>query len=319
MGGDTIVVNYENVLPFSLGNDTSFCFGDSLLLDASAANASKYLWNTGDTSALLWISVSGNYNVQAGSNGCFENDDINISVALDDVKISSDTLICTDQTADLWASGADKYLWNTGDTISGIQVQPTQTTVYTVQVFEGACTDSFDITVTVVNKIAIADFEFTVDACTGSAQFTNLSTNADIYFWNFGDGQTSTDVNPTHVYAQGGWFTVTLVASKNSCPDTLSETVQVINLKDIIYFPTAFSPNGDGINDLLEIKGSETCFIKPQFIIFNRWGQEIFSTSLPFSEFWDGTFNGKPAPQGIYSFSFSSAGFNKQGLVSVVK
>ncbi len=318
VGGDTILINYENVLPFSLGNDTSFCFGDSILLNASAANASKYIWNTGDTTDVIWATVSGYYSVQAGSNGCIETDDITISVDLDDILIAPDTLICTQQSANLWASGADKYLWSTGDTIANIVVQPTQTTTYTLIVFEGACTDTFNITVTVTNKIAIADFDFTVDACTGSAQFTNLSTNADNYFWDFGDGQNSTDTNPTHVYAQGGLFTVTLVASKNACPDTLSKVVQMVNLKDIIYFPSAFSPNGDGINDLFEIKGSENCFINLSFIIFNRWGEEIFTTKQPFTEYWDGTFNGRPAPQGVYSFTFTSASFNKHGVFMVV-
>ena len=318
VGGDTILVNYENVVPFSLGNDTSFCFGDSILLDATLANASKYLWNTGDTTAQIWATVSGNYSVQAGSGGCFENDDINISVDLDDVLIAPDTLICTHQSANLWASGAEKYLWSTGDTVPSFTVQPTQTTTYTVFVYEGACVDSFDITVTVANNIATANFEFTVDACTGSVQFTNLSSNADSYIWNFGDGQNSTDKNPTHVYARGGWVTVTLVASKNSCPDTLSQTVQVINLKDIIYFPTAFSPNADGLNDSFEVKGSESCFINPKLVILNRWGQEIFNTTQPFTEFWDGTFNGKQAPQGAYFYTFTSVGFNKRGVFTVV-
>ncbi|MBK7871360.1 MAG: gliding motility-associated C-terminal domain-containing protein [Saprospiraceae bacterium] len=62
--------------------------------------------------------------------------------------------------------------------------------------------------------------------------------------------------------------------------------------------PSAFSPNGDGVNDLLEVF-SECGFINYDFRVFDRWGAQVFLSKNP-TFFWDGIFNGKPSQSGVY-------------------
>ena len=63
--------------------------------------------------------------------------------------------------------------------------------------------------------------------------------------------------------------------------------------------PNAFSPNGDGINDIYKAKEGYQSLVEFHAIIFNRWGQKIYSWDDPSGE-WDGTFNGKPVKEGTY-------------------
>ena len=59
------------------------------------------------------------------------------------------------------------------------------------------------------------------------ATFNNKTKGADAYAWSFGDGQTSTRRNPTHAYAQGGSYNVTLTATTNGTSASVTHTVTV--------------------------------------------------------------------------------------------
>ncbi len=86
---------------------------------------------------------------------------------------------------------------------------------------------------------------------------------------------------------------------KYGCKDTASIDINVIYPHKPIM-PNAFTPNGDGRNDVFTIPGNQ--FIKlTKFQVFNRWGQEMFSTIDP-KKGWDGTFKGQPSPQGVYMY-----------------
>ena len=71
------------------------------------------------------------------------------------------------------------------------------------------------------------------------------------------------------------------------------------DIEPLIGLPTAFSPNGDGENDILYVRGAaiETLDLK----IFNRWGQLVFETTS-MQKGWDGTFNGQPQPMEAYAY-----------------
>lgn len=78
-----------------------------------------------------------------------------------------------------------------------------------------------------LNADAIADFSYSGQGAVYN--FTNLSQNANSYLWNFGDGSTSTETNPTHTYSESGTYQVSLTAFNNQCADsTISQSIQVI-------------------------------------------------------------------------------------------
>lgn len=129
--------------------------------------------------------------------------------------------------------------------------------------------------------------------------FTNLSTNAVTYEWNYGDGTTSTDKNGYHVYEEEGVYTVCLTATNsNGCSDVYCRTVEVVN-EGAVGIPNAFSPNGDGVNDVIYIKGFG--FDEIQLLIFNRWGELVFQTNDR-SVGWDGTYKGQMQETEVYVY-----------------
>ena len=127
------------------------------------------------------------------------------------------------------------------------------------------------------------------------------SSGCDYYFWDFGDGNSSEDKHPIHPYEFDGTFTISLVVtSSNSCTDTAKVKDAVTVIKNpIVVFPNAFSPDGDGVNDVfLPIHGDVASY---KLTIFNKQGQ-IMYRGTDINEGWDGTRNGHPCPTGVYVY-----------------
>lgn len=88
----------------------------------------------------------------------------------------------------------------------------------------------------IVNTIPVAAFSLTTDVAQ-TAEFINNSQGASSYIWDFGDSETSTDINPTHVYSEPGTYTVTLVAFNVCGSDTTSLEVELL---DAVHEPSQF-------------------------------------------------------------------------------
>ena len=129
--------------------------------------------------------------------------------------------------------------------------------------------------------------------------FYDQSALATVWHWNFGDTTYSTDQDPTHKYKNPGVYTIQLIIETEfGCLDT---TWEVIDIKKdyAIWIPSAFTPNGDGYNEIFTVKG----FGFSQFTmqIFNRWGQLIYTTNEVIKG-WDGTYRGEEAQQDVYVY-----------------
>ncbi|MBC6110679.1 gliding motility-associated C-terminal domain-containing protein [Pedobacter fastidiosus] len=130
--------------------------------------------------------------------------------------------------------------------------------------------------------------------------FLNQSKDADQFEWDFGDGERSDEFSPVHLYKKAGSYTVTLRASsKSSCFDNFSLSDLVLLDGSTLMIPNSFSPNGDGINDLLNINIAN--LKKFSFRVFNRYGESIFLTENIFDA-WDGQWKGSPVPIGAYFY-----------------
>jgi gliding motility-associated-like protein len=131
--------------------------------------------------------------------------------------------------------------------------------------------------------------------------FIDQSQNADTWLWNFGDQNSSTKQSPAHVYTQPGVYTITLTAANQyGCADTAILTDYIrINQLPKIFVPNAFSPNGDGNNDILYAYAMGTRFF--EWKIFNRTGEKVFESNNT-TEGWDGTYIGKDAQPGVYVY-----------------
>src|SRR4030095_7946754 len=135
-----------------------------------------------------------------------------------------------------------------------------------------------------------------------AVNFTDQSAGAASWSWIFGDGNMSNDENPIHTFEQPGIYSVTLITTGvNGCSDTVSYNFEIID--DVIgsigtvAIPSAFTPDNDGNNDILFVRGGP--FEKMDFRVFNEWGNELFhSTNQAFG--WDGTYKGEKQPLGTY-------------------
>lgn len=131
--------------------------------------------------------------------------------------------------------------------------------------------------------------------------FTDESTGNGIsgWFWNFGDDSGDNNQNPQHNYANGGAYDVILtVTDDNGCSDSTSQEILIALLP---VLPTAFTPNGDGENDYFIIRGGP--FTAVDFKVYSNWGELIFQTTEQ-SPGWDGNYQNKPAPLGVYTWTF---------------
>jgi gliding motility-associated-like protein len=143
------------------------------------------------------------------------------------------------------------------------------------------------------------------DLDNNSVQFRNLSTGANSYLWNVSPFGESTDFEPEFAYEGTGYHPVMLIAiSDQDCRDTAEGEVYVrTNYR--VFLPTAFSPNGDGINDIFQpnMRG----FAESDFKVYNRWGELIYQSRN--NTGWDGTYRGQPVPHGVYMYTLSVLNF----------
>jgi gliding motility-associated-like protein len=123
--------------------------------------------------------------------------------------------------------------------------------------------------------------------------FANNSTNAASWHWSFGDtaNSTSTAFSPCFTYqAVGTYCTKLVVASKNGCLDSTESCIEIMPISTL-YVPNAFTPNGNGINDLFFAKGTNIDPDHFQMMVFDRWGNLIWQTNS-WGDGWDGKANG---------------------------
>jgi gliding motility-associated-like protein len=135
-------------------------------------------------------------------------------------------------------------------------------------------------------------------------QFTNTSSGAVTYKWLFGDGNSFTtskrDTTISYQYQKTGKYNACLVATNSTgCSDTTC--IQIDATVEVGYsVPNAFTPNGDGVNDRVFIRGFGIS--KVSFQIFNRWGELVFA-STDMNTGWDGYYKGKLQAQDVYHYS----------------
>lgn len=132
-------------------------------------------------------------------------------------------------------------------------------------------------------------------------QFQEASERAIGWFWDFGTGATSRELNPLYSFPDTGRFEVKLyVTHPSGCMDTSS---QIVDVKPLVtyYLPNAFTPNEDSVNDVFQGVGILPGIRNFQFQIWNRWGEMVFQTDDP-QVGWNGRkFNkGQEAPPGVY-------------------
>lgn len=207
-------------------------------------------------------------------------------------------------------NGTTSWSWSfDNDTTSALQNPVkifTDTGRHTIRliVSNGNCADTLVKNINLQNQIKAA-FIAPAGVCPGDpVLLINKSTgNIDSWQWNLGNGVTSNSATPvTYQYAINGVttsYTVRLIAvnSQFNCRDTATHIIKAVD-ECFAAIPSAFTPNGDGLNDHLGILNASKAD-KPEFKVYNRMGQLVF-TSNNIEKRWDGKFLGLPQDAGLF-------------------
>jgi len=171
------------------------------------------------------------------SNGCTDTDSVVVSIYPTPVAdAGNDTSVCSGSSIVLTASGGTSYSWNTGDATASITVSPAVDTTYIVTVTDdgNGCTDVDSVVVT-INSLPVSDFSYTEVCLNDTTYFTDISNGSGSpivsWDWDFDDGNTSTNQNPSNLYLSPGNYNVSLiVVNSNGCRDTITKNVIVDSL-----------------------------------------------------------------------------------------
>ena len=141
---------------------------------------------------------------------------------------------------------------------------------------------------------------------TFKANPSDLGELTPAYEWRFyKDGQLTPflvryEENTVYEFKESGTTTVSLYVSYDEETEPeLVASIKVTISTSLLEMPNAFSPNGDGINDIYMAKTNHKSLIEFHAYIFNRWGQKLFEWTNP-DEGWDGTYKGSPVKAGVY-------------------
>lgn len=158
-----------------------------------------------------------------------------------------------------------------------------------------------------------ADFTFFPDSLlntfNNTIQFTDLSTGANRWHWQFDQYGTTTVRNPTFTFPDTGLMKVTLIATHpEGCKDSISKYLDFVPVI-LWHMPNAFTPNGDGQNDGFLGKGYLEGITDFNMSIWNRWGEMVFETNNPEDE-WNGRQmnSGGMSPEGVYVYLVTFTG-----------
>ena len=297
------------------GNDTLSCPGQqsTLLGTFTTGEGNTTGWWESDTAGGVQLTVNPiattTYHFY-GIDECMSTaamDSITIYVLpYDSVETYSDTTwICPGESVEIQARaryGTEPltYTWLSGPVDSLWTVTPNASRWYPYKVVDQCGFTTWDSVWVGVAPLPGAAFTYYPNPSNPlNVQFTNQSSDTNYVAWYFGDGDVSADVDPQHSYSKPGTYRVSLaVADSLGCSDSVTVDIE-LRMDYYVYIPTAFTPNGDIVNDRIKVEalGIEGL----QWDIFNRWGLKVFSTS-DLAESWDGTYGGQPVPEGVYSY-----------------
>jgi len=345
----TVDVIVPDPIDLNVDSFLELCKDTTVTFIAESQTAISYVWKDGatmdtlgtgpelelflDRERVIIVCVEDIY-------GCTTERSINVRFFQVVFTTDFENPLCIRDTGRIFVGAPDemrivKYEWGPADKIIGprdrrfIDVSPTETTTYTIEItYDDGCVIFGEYTVIVsgfptpINCSADPD-----TVLSGSTTMLSVSFDPDYsYQWEPADKVVDPNSHETETVplTESVQFCVT-VTNSDGCEEVccIPETLVLdISCEESVYLPNAFSPNNDGVNDELYVRVFSAFEISIELIIYNRWGQEVFSTKDP-NQRWDGTFKGKDLPTGSYGYYLiidcDGTEVKKQGNVSIIR
>ena len=307
----SITINVNPIPQVSVSSNSPLCEGQTLNLNASGGT--QYQWagpsnfssnSPSPTINNITTQNAGIYYVTVtNADGCSNTSQINVVVnSLPQVSVSSNSPLCEGQTLNLNASGGTQYQWAGPSNFSSNSPSPTINNVTTQNAglyyvtITNLCGNTIDTINVIINLVPNISLDKKDESCKGlnDGKITvNINSGQEPYTYLWSNGSTQNQLTQL----TSGNYSVT-ITDANGCSSTDAITINNSEY-DCFFIPTIFSPNGDGVNDVLYVRGHG---IKEFLLkIYDRWGNLIFE-STDQNIGWDGTYKGKPMNTGAYAY-----------------
>ena len=336
---DSVRVRVVNQVTLRAINDTTICQGDAIQLNATS-DGLAFSWtpvaNLDNPNIINPVAITNNttvYNVTATIGGCSATDQVIVTtVPYPIADAGTDPTICYNTSAQLNGTvNGSSFTWTPSSYLNNPNIlnpvsSPPRTTQYILSAFDtlGCPKPGRDtVVVTVLPRVrAFAGRDTTV--VVGQPLQFNGSGGVN-YVWSPATGLSSTTIpDPVGVYNSSidSVRYKLVVTDQAGCADSAFVTVKVFKTIPYVFVPTAFTPNNDGLNDLIRPIAVGIQKIN-YFSIYNRWGQLVFTTTIN-GHGWDGRIGGLEQSTNVYvwmvsAIDYTGRPFFQKGTVTLIR
>ncbi len=315
---DSVFIDVLTAADIDAGRDTVVCLGESMILNGSGSGIPSWspagvLDNPMILNPEAFPEESATFYLTLESGNCILTDSVTIAIA-DLVEIEAQGgVICEGERIQLTVKGnASAYLWSPSDLVDNPNsnspfAAPLSSTEFTVIGARASCTPDTAVVQVEVNpnpEFMLLDRYFFFPGQELQLDATAQGAGTYDYDWVPSIG-LSCDFcpNPTVAIEQTTEYRLTVTNRQTGCSATQTTLIQLLNdcPETLISVPNAFTPNGDGENDVLMITRSQSIERINSFSIFDRWGELVFETS-DINATWNGEFRGAQMLPGVYVY-----------------
>jgi gliding motility-associated-like protein len=327
-----VTIALTNSLNMTSRSDTSICSGVSISANTSS-NATTYSWlptagvsNPAIANPILTPASTTTYTVTGTTGSCTVSKTFTVTVQLPvTLSVHTDTTVCGNASFNAnTVSNATSFSWSPATGVSNPAIanpvlSPTSTTTYTVTARTGNCTNIKTFTVTVLPAVTVSAGPGS-SILAGSSVTLQGSGSAGTYLWTPPTGLSATNIlNPVAKPAVTTTYNLR-ITNTQGCSNSSNVTIEV--LPYCIKPMNAFTPNKDGFYDTWFITNGN-CLKRATVLVYNRYGLKVFE-SQDYKNNWDGTYKGKPLPDGTYYYVINYELLNgdivlKKGNVTVIR
>jgi gliding motility-associated-like protein len=335
---DSVEIDVKAFVTLNAGNDTVICLTDTLRLQPSS-DGTHFSWlpaasldDPGVKNPLAKPTGTTTYQVTAWigeKKNCISTDAVKVTtIPYPSVAVGPDTTICYGDTVRLRASGGFEYRWTPttnleGNTSPTPRVWPLRTTTYRVAVRDnaGCPKPSFANVVVSVTPRILANAGKDTSIVVGQP-FRLQGSGGESYRWSPPTGLSNPNIADPSVAINEDQRYVLKASNDNGCYAIDTVDIRVFKTDPDIFVPTAFTPNGDKLNDILTpipVGISQFQF----FRLYNRWGQLVFGTT-EVGVGWDGSLKGREQASDTYVWhvrgvDFTGRAIDKKGTTSLIR
>lgn len=311
------------------------CGGDVRFFDNSADNIQSWTWTLSPTkistltNTFYFYELGGTYTISLETTnlyGCKNTkDSILVVLTPPPLNVSTSTAICIGNQTQLFASGGISYEWFPPESLDfplmyNPIASPTIHTTYSVNITTTLNANNSpcvfllltEVDVDILSSTPINAYAEPVLITTGEFSTLTYIGQAGANITWLPVGSTTPAVGYTVKASPDKPTTYTAVANRGACREDLTVHVDAYSagcLEGDAFVPNTFTPNGDGVNDVLKVRGIKLREV--YFAVYNRWGEKVFETN-DLSKGWDGTYKGKQADVGVFGWYLKATCLNDE-------